>query len=360
MSNFTIDEAEVVSAISHPKTGNLAGLSKRLMERQPFVYCALQDVLSASQQDADKPKLLETYAESARARIRSLSKWKQDGNETVAAIEAGEIDSDAIAPHVRFDSSEYDKFYGNQSSRLAAMASRLRESNADKDYATFKLGPNVNHSFRYSHAISVVENLLGITGALENVRPVRWMDIGCGTGHFANAVNPARFGLTSWEIVGCDMQAGKIAIAQKQRARGREFFASDAFAMLDAYKKKGEHFDLVSMFEFLEHLDDPLKFMRKLDTFKPKFVLAASPLAQRLNQPKSSKPDRVHLWSFSRRSWEQMFALAGLDVVYSSETRVGGYIGGLDWLSMASGPIDQLRERRTALTGQGEIAVDDD
>jgi hypothetical protein len=40
------------------------------------------------------------------------------------------------------------------------------------------------------------------------------------------------------------------------------------------------------------------------------------------------KPDRVHLWSFSLRSWQQMFELAGFEVVYSS------YIGGLDWLSV--------------------------
>ncbi len=68
-----------------------------------------------------------------------------------------------------------------------------------------------------------------------------------------------------------------------------------------------------------------------------------------MRKPLDVRPDRAHLWSFSRRAWEQMFELAGLEVVYSSEIRVGSYIGGLDWLSIVCGPRDQLRDRRQSL-----------
>ena len=44
-----------------------------------------------------------------------------------------------------------------------------------------------------------------------------------------------------------------------------------------------------------------------------------------------------------------MFELAGFEVVYSSEVRIGSYIGGMDWLSMLCGPKTQLKEQRVKL-----------
>ncbi len=203
-----------------------------------------------------------------------------------------------------------------------------------------------------------METVFGISSLLSDKdETVRWMDIGCGIGNFANKVNPGRFGTRQWDIVGCDLQEGKIHVANRQKTKGRRFFASDAFDMLENYKTRGESFHLVSMFEFLEHLDDPLRFIRQLDTFSPKFVLVASPLEQKFGKPKDTKPDRVHFWSYSRKGWQQMFELAGFEVIYSAETRVGSYIGGLDWLTMLLGPRAECVARRQELGSFNPITM---
>ena len=171
------------------------------------------------------------------------------------------------------------------------------------------LGPNINHAFRSTRAIALVETLLG-TG--EDIGPRQransWIDIGCGTGRFANSVNPRRFGVETWEIVGCDQQEGKIAVGEPESGREVETLLLPTLSQpWTSIEKRDESFHLVSMFEFLEHIDDPLRFMRQLMHYAPKFVLAASPLEQKMRKPLDATPDRAHLWSFSRRGWEQMF-----------------------------------------------------
>ena len=153
-------------------------------------------------------------------------------------LRASEIDAEAIKPHVRFKAEDYDSFYSGQSDRMAARAAKVDGALNDASHFRFQLTPNVNHSFRDSHAIGVLGNLNGIIRATQSTGLVRRMDIGCATGNFANAVDPTKFGVSDWEIVGCDMQAGKIAIADRQKPKGRRFFASDAFKMLDDYMSR--------------------------------------------------------------------------------------------------------------------------
>jgi 2-polyprenyl-3-methyl-5-hydroxy-6-metoxy-1,4-benzoquinol methylase len=335
----------------------LESITAEVRKKEPFLYALLHDTLKAAANSQDDPEYLKQLAESARVRIDSLQYWNMEDNDTIAAIEAGAIDPESIKPHIRLAPEAYDEFYSGQSDVMEQRAdliekrvTRQRGAGPQRDFVEVGLGTNVNHSMRWTHAVSLVENLIGVISTMgAESEKVRWMDIGCGTGRFANAVNPARFSEKPWEIIGCDMQAGKIAVAEAQKARGRNFFASDAFAMLKSYENRGEFFDLVSMFEFLEHLDDPLKFVRRLHLFRPKFVLAASPLEQKLWSPTDTKPDRVHLWSFSRKSWEQLFELAGFEVVYTSEVRIGKYISGLDWLTTVCGPRAELHDKRKNL-----------
>lgn len=343
---------DLVNWIKKGDINNIERIENELRNEKPLIYSMLRDTLAAALESRPS-KQTDILIAAICARLESLERWRQDGNETVQAINNGEIDADAIKPHIRFEQSAYEAFYSEQSDDRGEQALRLSASTGDQNFIRFGLGRNVNHSFRYSHAIGLVETLFGIIAATGSKQRIRWMDVGCGTGHFANAVDPTRYGIQDWDIVGCDMQVGKISIADRQKTRGRNFFASDAFEMLDNYRARGEIFDLISMFEFLEHLDDPLKFIKRLDTFKPKYILAASPLEQKLSQPRDARADRVHLWSFSRRSWEQMFGLAGFEVVYTSEVRIGTYIGGLDWLSVICGPLSELRQKRKSLNSKG-------
>jgi SAM-dependent methyltransferase len=345
----------VFAALTNYDAEELRRLTRQMAQAHPFMYSFLHDTLRAATHGPRSGKQADEFLRVVKTRVRSLANWQQQGNETVAAIEAGDIDADAIKPHIRREASAYEQFYTDQSERIGSNLAAVPRAGRDVDFVALELGPNVNHAFRSTHAVTLVETILGTIEVLRDREgPVRWIDIGCGTGRFANGVNPRRFGVQKWDIVGCDFQEGKIAVANRRRARGRSFFCSDAFKMLEEYRQRGEPFHLVSMFEFLEHLDDPLRFIRQLDTFHPNFVLAASPLAQKMGNPRDIKPDPVHLWSFSRRGWEQMFELAGFEVAYSAEVRVGSYIGGLDWLTVVCGPREQLKARRQAFAAAAE------
>ncbi len=342
--------SEVTGALTRRNLEGLRGLTRQMATAHPFLYSFLNDTLRAASTDgAHGNRQTDEFLRVVSTRMRSLANWRQQGNETVAAIEAGDIDANAIKPHIRLEAKAYDEFYAEQSEKIGGKLATVPPAGRDVDYVPIELGPNVNHAFRSTHAVSLVEMMLGTIALLSDREgPIRWIDVGCGTGRFANGVNPRRFGVEKWEIVGCDFQEGKIAVANRRRARGRSFFRNDAFDMLEDHRKRGEPFHLVSMFEFLKHLDDPLRFVRRLDSFNPSFVLAASPLAQKIGSPRDVRPDPVHLWSFTRRAWEQMFELAGFEVVYSSEVRVGSYIGGLDWLTIVCGPREQIKARRQA------------
>jgi hypothetical protein len=43
-----------------------------------------------------------------------------------------------------------------------------------------------------------------------------------------------------------------------------------------------------------------------------------------------------------------MFKIAGFEPVFSSEVRVGGYIGGLDWLTVVFGPAGDWKRDRVS------------
>jgi 2-polyprenyl-3-methyl-5-hydroxy-6-metoxy-1,4-benzoquinol methylase len=351
---------EVVAAASGRDVDELRRLTKEMSSTHRFAYALMRDTLhsaiflyetlrtafrwSRSRKEADE--LLQAMT----ARIGSLAHWRQQDNETIAAIREGRIDAAAMKPHIRLDAAAYDQFYADQSEEILAKLEPTARPARAADHVAMQLGNNIYLALRATHAVALVETILGAIKLLfEGETPIRWMDIGCGTGRFANSVNPRRFGVEKWEIVGCDLQRGKVAVANRRRARGRRFFVSDALQMFDDYKARGESFHLVSMFEFLEHLEDPLHFLRRLDLFKPKFIIAASPLAQNIGRARDTTPDRAHLWSFSRRGWEQMFELAGFEVVYSSEVRVGAYVGGLDWLTVLCGPLQLMKARRQTL-----------
>jgi 2-polyprenyl-3-methyl-5-hydroxy-6-metoxy-1,4-benzoquinol methylase len=349
-----------VAALANGNVDALRDLTSELRIRDLFAYSLLHDTLRAAiflyetfiavTRWTKSKKQANEYLRVVVTRLQSLKKWQQEGNETVAAIERGGIDPEAIKPHIRLEASAYNSFYAKQSENLKSRLPAGAPFACDLDSLPMDLGSNVNHALRATHAVALVETILGSIKLLFAAdERIRWLDIGCGSGRFANSVNPGRFGVQKWDIVGCDLQEGKIAVANRRRARGRRFFVGDALQMLDSYQARGEAFHLVSMFEFLEHLDDPLHFLRRLGTFRPKFIIAASPLAQKIGMANDLTPDPAHLWSFSRRGWEQMFELAGFEVVYSSEVRVGTYIGGLDWLTLVCGPRELLQARRQTL-----------
>ena len=326
-----------------------------LRKQYPLAFSMLADTLQEANRTLSKSvpivkqvklhKLLDTI----KINVDSLALWDQTNHRTVNALETGKIRPRLLKPHVRFPAEKYDEFYSGQSDRISerAKGSEAEPSKRAPNDINRNLSHNINHAFRISYAVHLVEVLFGLLAEKNSEHPVRWLDIGCGTGTIVNTVNPKRYGCQNWEITGCDMQEGKIALANQRRLPDRQFFPKEAFALLSEMSTQNTPYDIISMFEFLEHLNDPLDFLEKLAKFQSEFILIASPLAQNIDKAFINKPDRVHLWSFSRDGLEKMLDMAGLEVVYSAETRVGSYIGGLDWLTVVCGNKALMKKRRT-------------
>ncbi len=76
------------------------------------------------------------------------------------------------------------------------------------------------------------------------------LDIGCGVGRFCRAAYAK-----NWDVKGIDVSA--IAVAKGQQTAPFPIFNTT----VDDYLKSGEQFDVVTAFEVLEHLQDPLDFL---------------------------------------------------------------------------------------------------
>jgi hypothetical protein len=322
-------------------------VERELRERFPFEYAALADSLACLRHGLPGQRV--KAAEAIRKRLELLANWTTESNLTIKAINQGELPANDYKPHVRHEPKFYVEVYKTQDRQIREKHAGRTKAAVKKrrPHVRLKVGSVLNHAFRRAAITGLVELLFGLVARRNPNRPIRWLDIACGDGQIANAVNPSKLGAKTWEIVGCDFQPAKIEVARQQNTIGRHFQVADAFQILDEYRLRGETFDIVSMFEFLEHLEDPFQCIQKLRGFHATFVVAASPLAQKFDKPFDVTPDPIHLWSFRRAAFEAMFGLAGFEVVYTSEARVGTYLGGLDWLTCICGPRELMRQDRT-------------
>ena len=358
----------LASAIGAEDGERITQAVAQIKREEGFLYSAIRDLLAALPLYADRTtpapaphRRIEQArrrmtpalaAEKLAVRMTAFGHWRRDGNQTIAAITSGELNPARIRPHVRFADEEYAKFYAGQDAALEKQLARAKRAGdtPERPFAPLPLAPNFNHAFRMPQAVSLIELLFGFLEALDAPGKLAWLDIACGRGEMANAVDPTRFCARDWEIAGADLQNAKIEIARRQNTHGRTFHAEDALEMMRCKLAAQERYHIVTMFEFLEHIDDPLGLLRQISAMEPTFVMAGSPLEQKLDAPMDDTPDRAHLWSYSREGWEEMFRLAGFEPVFSSEARVGAYVGGLDWLTIICGPLDVLKARRTGLS----------
>lgn len=362
--------AALVQAVESADPKLVAKVSAQIRKEDMFLYTLVRDLLEAlgphddaaddtNARLARQRRMMKpaTAMQSLAARLDSLQHWQRDGNETINAIMSGELDSRFIRPHIRGAASDYADFYSKQNAaleeRLAQSAAKAKNAQATpKLFQQVALGANYNHAFRTPQVVLLVELLFGFLESINPDGPLSWLDVACGRGEIANGVDPRKFSSRDWEISGADLQAAKIEVAKHANTQGRGFFAADALELMQQRVDDGGQHHIVSMFEFLEHLDDPLKLLRQIAKMNPIFVIAGSPMEQKLNAPADHRVDPVHLWSYSRTGWEQMFAVAGLTPVYANEARAGTYVGGLDWLTMICGPRDWLRKNRLRLGGK--------
>jgi ubiquinone/menaquinone biosynthesis C-methylase UbiE len=142
--------------------------------------------------------------------------------------------------------------------------------------------------------------------ALADLRPVtagRLLDVGCGSGTMARAIKRERPEL---EVHGVDFSAATIAAANS-RPGGVTF----AQAPAEALPYADASFDAITMFDVLEHVDDPDKVLREIArVLKPdgRFHLVL---------PLEGQPRTIYTLIGCGRRWNAKVKYAGHIQIYS-------------------------------------------
>lgn len=313
------------------------------IKRQPFLYAYLRDLIIAIERlgSADTKKqfsLFNTLVE----RLKHFHHWRLAGNETIKLIEQGIIKASEIKPHIRYSDLDYEKFYANQNIKVGERLKKHKRTplNRFKSHTDLVFKKNYDHMIRKSHALNIIETYMAILESLDIDVNKKWLDVGCGNGLIANAVNSKRHTKAQWDIHGCDLQNNKIKVAQNRACKNRHFYQENVLNKLQKNNVKENEFDMISMFEFCEHFADPFSLLKDISENNFKIMVIATPLEQKLNNINDSSPDPVHLWSFTTDSMIKMLEKLGLKIIYHSEIGVGRYTKGLDWLTVIAAKPD--------------------
>jgi len=150
--------------------------------------------------------------------------------------------------------------------------------------------------------------------------PARLLDAGCGAGHFLTIAE--RFG---YEAEGVDRSPQAVSIC---RARGLKARVSDLMVL-----SPPTHFDVITIWDVVEHLDDPRAVLANLaHLLSPTGILVAKvPIYGALTPSLSNRIPRVagillgvpgHVQYFTPSSLARMFADVGLN----AERRLIGHV----------------------------------
>lgn len=85
-------------------------------------------------------------------------------------------------------------------------------------------------------------------------RPGRMLEIGCAAGYFLREAH-----LRGWQVFG-------VELSPMMRERCEELVGCRVFGSLEQVAASELRFDCVAMFEVIEHIDEPLSFMRQVRT----------------------------------------------------------------------------------------------
>ena len=157
------------------------------------------------------------------------------------------------------------------------------------------LRPNVNHK-------RILNYLKPFKGAV--------LDIGCGTGNFLYWAKKA-----GWKIAGFDFDRNAIKIA-KDVFRLENIEKNN---LTDYYKAhQNEKFDLITFFDFFEHIDNHNEFIEMVKSLlnKSSYIAASMPyrkMAKWLNP--GDFPPR-HLTRWDRRTLKEFLERRGFEVLY--------------------------------------------
>jgi len=183
----------------------------------------------------------------------------------------------------------------------------------------------------------------------------RLLDVGCHLGLFLDVARRA-----GWQVAGVEPSRWSV-----ERARERDLDVRHG--TIETAGFPAESFDVVTMWDVVEHLSDPLAELRRIHRLlRPNGVLAlgtmnVDALFPRLAGRRWPWYMQMHLVYFSRRTLHNMLAKAGFRVVeMSPHKRVVRLSYLVSRLEPYSRPAYRLLDRLVRLMGQGGrlVAVD--
>lgn len=244
---------------------------------------------------------------------------RDSGNQTLKLAAQGQYQD--VRPRVCSEPEMYTAYYRYRGSRhgklVEAQSREFRHEVGGNGYC---------HHARQCYNAGIIEYLMGIL-ARQTTGPIRWLDIGCGGGRTIHLTNPEKCGVEAFECVGVDLGQTKIDDAKSYISENRRFYCADAFKLPDDVMQGGFH--LVTMFEFIEHVKDPIAMIAQAAKLSTAYVMAGSPLDENVTPSQGQE----HLWSFSQAGYEQLFTANNLHLVLSNAMKIGQYANNYDWVS---------------------------
>lgn len=137
----------------------------------------------------------------------------------------------------------------------------------------------------------------------------RLFEIGCGSGNFLKAARAE-----GYKVAGIDHDRASIRIAREKHALTAEPVSIEEFSRA----RRGETFDIVALFQVVEHLSDPLKclsYAREL-VCPGGYVVVGVPNRnswQLVPRPADIPPHHISCWD--RNAMYRLLSLAGYSVI---------------------------------------------
>lgn len=185
----------------------------------------------------------------------------------------------------------------------------------------------LNHLMRYHICIAKVEYILKMLRRRYPTSTIKWVDVGCGTGVILNNVNVPD---ENFKLIGLDVK-DTASLDMNNSNKLVEYHTIKPF---DTVHIDEESPHLVTFFETIEHIFDPLEFLEKYTSSKPDYVIAGSPLEETI----PITPNKEHVWGFTGKGFKYLFEQAGMRTISHNMEYIGRYANrrAHDWQTIIS------------------------
>ena len=216
-------------------------------------------------------------------------------------------------------------------SSSAILAAKSEDEDLDKIWETsLKIAPSldrhfVNTSLENEALLRIRYLLCGEVYFLKNIieklfrleKKCTYLDIGDSDGYVYLVLNEVMKGYNV-KYLGINLQKKAV---QKIREKGLEAECTDAMEV----RKRGKAYDLVSLFETLEHLVNPIEFLEGVHDVVGKRLIISVPLVQRSrvglqylsrNWPQNKVPtiENTHIFELSLKDWTKILTHTGWEI----------------------------------------------